>query len=114
MEEVSINEGLIDTALYIGYALLAIGVIAMIVLPLINALNNPKALVRSVVGVGIVAVIYGVGYALADGTITPSIANEGVNESTSRMVGGAIMAMWIFLALAVLAAVYSEVSKIFR
>ena len=40
----------VNTGIYIGYVLVGLAVLAVIVLPLINALGNPKTLIKSVIG----------------------------------------------------------------
>lgn len=111
MEE---SSSFFDIILYIGYFLVAIAIIAAIVLPLIKSFSNPKSLLA--VGGGIIAlgVIFLIGWALADNEVMPYFTPYGLDADGGKLIGGAIITMYILLGLALLSIVVTEVSKIFR
>ena len=102
---------MLDVGLYILYALLFIAVAAAIIFPLINSLSNPRALIRSGIGVGIILVLFGVSYAMSDSELTRSAIAAGLSESSVKLIGAGLIMFYIVLVLAILALIYSEISK---
>ncbi len=87
-------------------ALLALG------LPLIKALSEPKVLLKSLLGVAVIAVIFLIGWALAGDEVTAKYASKGIATATSsKLVGGALSTMYILFVVAVIGIVYSEFNK---
>jgi uncharacterized membrane protein len=107
MEQIFVNVGII-----LAYVLIVIGVVAAIVFPLINAISEPKLLVKAGIGVVAILVVFGLGYALSDGTLTAKIIQSGVEtEGLSRMIGGALKMVYLLMGVAILGIVYTEFSK---
>jgi len=102
---------MLDIGLYILYALLFIAVAAAIIFPLINSLSNPRALIRSGIGIGIILVLFGISYAMSDSELTRSAIAAGLSESSVKLIGAGLMMLYIVFVLAILALIYSEVSK---
>ena len=64
-------EGFIASyGLYLAYILTIVGVVLAIVLPLIKSLDEPKQLIGTAIGVGILIVIYGIGYMISGSEVT--------------------------------------------
>ncbi|MEL7146235.1 MAG: hypothetical protein AAFO69_07690 [Bacteroidota bacterium] len=102
-------ERFVDIALYSGYALTIICTVLAIVLPLLNAVGNPKSLIKPVAGLALLAVVILIGWAMADNAVY-----EKANASVSQWVGGMIIAMYVLIFVAVIGILYSEVSKAFK
>jgi hypothetical protein len=102
---------LLDIGLYAFYVFLAVAVIAAIVFPIINAIKTPAALLRSLVGVGALLVLFGISYALSSGDVG---AGSTVTSGESKLIGAGLIMFYISLLLAILAVVYSEVTKAFK
>lgn len=105
---------MLDLGLYILYVLLIIAVAAAVIFPIINAIREPKALVRAAIGIGIVIVLFGLSYAMADSTVTLKAAALGTTEATSKLIGAGLNMFFIVLILAAAALIYSEISKAFK
>ena len=105
---------MIDTMLYLGYALLIGCVIAVVVLPLISSLGNPQSLVRGGIGVGFLVVVFFIGYAISGNEVTPLFASKGVDAGVSKLVGGALIMFYVLAVLAIAGIVYSEISKMLK
>lgn len=106
-------EGFVDFALRFTYVLMIVGTLAAIFMPLIQAImNDPKSLVKVLIGVGFILVIYGIGYALAGSEVTPKYTEFDVDASRSKMVGGLIYSMYLLMFLAIGGILYTEVSKV--
>jgi hypothetical protein len=105
---------MLDVGLYLLYALLFIAVAAAIIFPLINSLSNPAGLIRGGIGIGIIVVLFGISYAMSDSELTRSAIAAGLSESSVKLIGAGLMMLYIVFVLAVLALIYSELSKAFK
>lgn len=104
----------IDILLYVGYGLIFLAVGSAIIFPLIQGLQNPKGLVKSLIGVGALIVLFIVGYALSSSAVTTSWEAKGITEGTSKLVGAGLIMFYIVLIVAALGLIYSEISKAFK
>jgi hypothetical protein len=106
------ESALLDIFLYIGYFLVIFAVAAAIILPLIKSLDHPQSLIKVGGGVVLLLVIFGISYALSDGGL---IARDtDITEQGSKLIGGALIMMYILLFLAIIGIAVTEVSKFFR
>ncbi|MBY0432594.1 MAG: hypothetical protein K2U26_00625, partial [Cyclobacteriaceae bacterium] len=78
---------MIDLGLYVSYFLLIIALAACILLPLLGSIQNPKALVKSLMGVGGLLVLFGIGYVMSGSEVTAKYTALGVGEGGSKMIG---------------------------
>lgn len=104
-------DNLIDISLYVSYGLLIIAAIAAILLPFINSLSNPKSLIKSGIGIAVIVVLFVIGWAIADSGITAKYTTLGVDSSTSRFVGGALITMYILMIMAIIGIIITELNK---
>ncbi|WP_224996366.1 hypothetical protein [Cesiribacter sp. SM1] len=103
---------LLDIFLYLGYFLVIIAVAAAIILPLIKSLDHPQSLIKVAGGFILLLVIFGISYALSSGDLAARYPD--LTEQGSKLVGGALITMYILIVLAVLGIAVTEVSKYFR
>lgn len=107
MEQIVVNTGII-----IAYVLIVLGVVLAVVFPLVNAITQPKTLLKTSLGVVGVAVIFGIAFLLSDGALTPKFIQYGVEtENLSQAIGGAIKMVYLLMGLAAVGIVYTEFSK---
>jgi len=110
MEQIIVNIGII-----VAYILIVIGVVTAVVFPLINAMSEPKTLVKSGIGVAAILVVFGIGYALSDSALTAKFIQSGVEtEGLSKMIGGALTMVYLLMGVAIIGIVYTEFSKAFK
>jgi hypothetical protein len=110
MEQIIVNVGII-----IAYILIVIGVVSAIVFPLINAISEPKTLVKSGIGVVGILIIFGLGYAISDSGLTTKFIQSGVEtEGLSKMIGGALTMVYLLMGVAIVGIIYTEFSKAFK
>lgn len=102
---------MIDAGLYIAYVLFIIAAASAIILPMVNAVKTPGALVKSLVGVGVLVVLFGISYALSGSNVSSDHAAMGITENQSKMIGAGLTMLYLSLGLAVVALIYSEISK---
>jgi hypothetical protein len=98
-----------------GKILIVLGVAAAIIFPIIFIVMNPKNAIKIVIVlVGLLA-LAGLSYVFASGSIEGAVYEKfEVTASSSRMVGGALILTYVLAGLAVLAIVYSSISKMFK
>ena len=104
----------IDILLYVGYGLIFLAVSTAIIFPLIQGLQNPKGLVRSLIGVAALVVVFFVCYSLSSSVVKTNWAAKGISEGVSQLVGAGLMTFYVVLITAALGLIYSEISKAFK
>lgn len=105
---------LLDISLYVMYGLIVIAALGAIAFALINIVSKPGGLVRAAIGIGALVGLFFISYALSSGEVTAIERARGVTEGTSRLVGAALVMFYIAFVLAILALIYSEITKAFR
>ncbi|NJN42581.1 MAG: hypothetical protein HC811_10495 [Flammeovirgaceae bacterium] len=100
-----------DIGLYIAYAMFSAALLGAIVWPLINSLKQPKTLVKSGLGVAVLVVLFLISYALSGSEVTAKYAAQGINETSSQIVGAGLTLFYLIFALAILGIIYSEINK---
>lgn len=108
------ESGLINIGLMVTYALIGIAVISVVVLPLIKAIDNPKTLVGTAIGLGVLLVVFGISYAISGDEVLPRYVTQNVGPGISKFVGGLLTTMYLFLGAAVVGIVFTEISKAFK
>ncbi len=102
---------MIDFGLYATYVLLGVAVAAAIIFPIINSLSNPRSLMRAGAAIVGILVLFGIGYAMSDSKISNAAIAAGLDESGVKLIGAGLIMFYIVFAIAVLALIYSEISK---
>ena len=108
------ESGLINIALIVTYVLIGIAVVAVVVLPLIKAIDNPKTLVGTAIGLGVLVVLFGLSYAISGDEVLPRYVSQGVGAGISKFVGGLLTTMYLLFGAAIIGILYTEVSKAFK
>ena len=108
------ESGLRNLGLMITYALIGIAVISVIVLPLIKAIDNPKTLVGTAIGLGVLLVLFGISYAISGNEVLPRYISQNVGPGISKFVGGLLTTMYLLFGVAIVGIVYTEISKAFK
>jgi hypothetical protein len=110
MEQIVVNVGLI-----VAYILVGLGVVMAVVFPLINAISQPKLLIKAGLGLLGVIVIFGIGYALSDPSTSTRFIQYGVDTPTlSQSIGGALRMVYLLMGIAIIGIVVTEFSKAFK
>jgi len=102
---------MLDLGFYIFYVLLAIAIASAVIFPLINSFKAPGTLIATGIGVAVMLVLFGVSYGLSDSTLSRNAISFGLSESGVKMIGAGLIMFYIVLVLAILALIYSEISK---
>lgn len=106
---------IIDIGIRFTYVLLVAAALAAIFMPLVQAImEDPKSLLKSAIGIGILVVIYFIGYAIASDEVNAKYVEFNVDSSISKMVGGILISMYILMFAAVVGILYSEFKNIIK
>lgn len=105
----------IDIALYLSYGLTILAAIAAIVFPIVNSIGEPKTLIKSGIGLGVLIVIFGISWGLSGSDFSAVQASEyGMDAGLSKFVGGLLTMMYLLTGIAIIGIVYTEFSKIIK
>lgn len=102
---------MIDIGLFITYGLLILALTAAVVIPTISAVKSPKELGKSMMGLGVLAVIFLISYVLSGSEVTAKYTALGVNESSSKFIGAGLTMFYIILFVSIIGIVASEINK---
>jgi hypothetical protein len=104
--------GTIGESLLIGwcYLLFGIAVIVAIIFPIVGMIKNFKSAKYSLIGVGALVVIYLIGLAISTDE-SYSIGDRVVEGSASKYSEAGLITFYTMIILAVVAIVYTEISK---
>lgn len=105
--------GAVGSFIGLSYVLLILAIVAAIGGAVFQAALNPDKIKGSLIGLGVMVVVLGLSYVLADGTVEPYYAS-GITETTSKLSGAGLYAFYILFLLSVLSIVYSSVSRFFK
>lgn len=105
-----------DIFLYAGYLLVIVGLVLAIIMPLIQSIDDPKSLLKTVVGVVVIGALFGIAYSMADSEVAAKYTAEPYNISTTgaKLVGGTLITVYALSALALLGIVITEITKIVK
>ena len=101
---------MIDIGFYTFYALLVIAVASAVIFPIVQAIGSPRSLVKSAISIGVIAVLFGVAYAVSGSDVSLKAMAFGIDESSSKLIGAGLIMFYIVLILAVIAIIYSEIN----
>ena len=93
----------------LAYIALAIAAIAAIVFPVMFMFQDLKKAKWAFIGIGAMAVIFLICYALSSGE-----ASERISEGQSRIVEASLFTFYIMLFVAIASVLYSTVSSYFK
>ncbi|MCC8062343.1 MAG: hypothetical protein LIO68_03760 [Rikenellaceae bacterium] len=98
-----------------SFAMVILTIVLTIVMPLVAVFQNPKSAVRSLIGLGVIVVVFLVSYALAtDDPITLASGNVIDNSFELKFSDTALYATYIAFAGVILSILYGELYKVFK
>lgn len=106
---------MVDTILNWTYFMLVLAGVSAVALPMMNILKNPKAMLRSLIGFGVVAVVVLVCYLMADTTPVVTVAKDVFDNPVALLLSDTgLYATYFAFAVAVVAIVGGELFKVFK
>lgn len=110
MENFVVNTGIVLT-----YILLGICVAAMLIFALIKIAKNFESSRNSIIGLGILLVIFFISYFSYSGDDWVTYkASLDVTQNVSKLVSASMTTFGILAAISILAIVYAELNKLFK
>ncbi|AKP52575.1 hypothetical protein [Cyclobacterium amurskyense] len=105
-----------DIFLYAGYLMIVIGAILAILMPLINSLGDPKSLLKTLIGVVVIGVLFGIAYSSASGDVAAKYMADPFNITPqgAKMVGGVLLTVYALFLLAIVGIVITEINKLIK
>ncbi len=102
-----------DILLYGSYLLVAVGIVAAILMPLINSLDNPKSLLKSAIGIVGIVVLFFIAYSISSNEVLPKFQASPFNltPAGSQLVGGMLITTYVLAIFALGSIVLTEVTK---
>ena len=102
-----------DILLYGSYLLIAIGAFVSIVMPLIKSLDNPKSLLKTVVGIVGILVLFFIAYSISSNEVLPKFEADPFNLTPegSQLVGGMLITTYVLAVVALVGIVFTELNK---
>lgn len=102
-----------DIMLYVSYALVILGAVVSIVLPLIKSLDNPKSLIKTGLGVVAILVLFFICYSISSNEVLPKFEGEPFNltPAMSQLVGGLMITTYVLTIVALVGIVLTELNK---
>ena len=108
------SDSLINIGLILGYILLGLAAVTVILFSVFQLIVNFKKAKGALIGIVALLVVFFIGFSMATSELYLNVAIPVANATISRIIGGAINATFLLIALAFLASIYTEVSKLFR
>jgi hypothetical protein len=98
-----------------GYFLLVAGVITAIASPIYSYIQSPKNAVKLLISFGIIAFVAIISYSLAGNSFSEiKLEQMKITAHTSKLVGMGLLFTYITAGFAILAVIYSSVSKLLK
>lgn len=102
-----------DIMLYVSYALVGIGAVVSILMPLFKSLDNPKSLLKTGLGVVAILVLFFVCYSISGNEVLPKFESDPFNltPAMSQMVGGLMITTYVLTIVALAGILVTEFNK---
>ena len=98
-----------------GYILLGVTILFTLIAAVSNMLLNPKGSLKILLILAIMVVVAIVSYFLSTNEFTEAqLAEMDITETTSKLVGAGLFFTYFLAAVAILAIIYSAVSRMFK
>ena len=96
--------------------MIVIGAILAILMPLINSLGDPKSLLKTLIGVVVIGVLFGIAYSSASGDVAAKYMADPFNITPqgAKMVGGVLLTVYALFLLAIVGIVITEINKLIK
>lgn len=108
------ESALINTGLIITYILLLIAILASLIFPFIQTLGNIKAAKGAFIGIGLILVVFLLSYLVSPADTGAFYDRFGISPKLSKLIGGGLVATYLFFIAAAASIVYASAMKFFR
>ncbi len=105
------NEAIIDTGIIVTYVLLGLAALSAVLFSIYHLIMQFKKAKGALIGFAVLIIVLLIGYSMATNEVYEGFA---VSPNASQWIGGGINATMILIGLGIVAAIYTEVSKLVR
>lgn len=106
---------MVDVILNWTYIVLGLAIVLALIMPIYNMVKNPKGMVRSMIGMGIVVAVLLICYLMADDTPLVTAAKETFDNPVSLLLSDTgLYATYFAFAVAIITIVGGEILKVFK
>lgn len=117
-EEQQNQSDIFNTGLWLAIILGGITAVVALGFGLLQLVTNPKGSIKVLLGLAVLAVIFGIFYATAEvettGSIVKASADFGVDDTTSKMITAAIRTAGTLTIVSVVAFILAELYNAFK
>jgi hypothetical protein len=115
----SLQDNILTPTIWITAAALLLSLFLALVFPIIHMIQNPGNIVRTLIMLGIAALIGIISWSLASGKIEGDVLNKffmegAITESGVKRVSAALIATYFLAGITILATLYSAISSILK
>lgn len=107
-----------DMGIWLTLALFVICTVAAVLFAIYQMVTNPKAALKGIVALVVIAVIFGVLYSMSaaetTGPVAEAVEEFGLTENQSKMVSAGIKSTLLLGGVAVAAFIISEIRNLFK
>ncbi|MDQ3191981.1 MAG: hypothetical protein M3Q58_10340 [Bacteroidota bacterium] len=96
------------------YSLAIAAAAAAVIFPVFALIGDPKGAKAVLIGLGLLIAVTGISYGVAGNEVIPEYVKYGTTEVSSKLVSTGLILFYLLAGGAVVAAVYAEVSKMFK
>jgi len=112
------QDTVVQPLMYMAYVALFVTVAAVLLFTIINLIKKPALLKKTLINVGLFAVVVVIGYVLSSGTdldLKPFVSKGlDVTEATSKYVGMGLITFYLLTAIAIVSMIYTGVKNLFN
>ena len=93
--------------------LFVLAALSAVVFPIVGMVKDFKKAINSMVGVGVLIIIFGIGYSMSNEEVY-SIGDRVVEGAVSKLSEAGLYTFYVMILLAVGTIIYTEISKAFK
>ncbi len=108
------GNAVVDVMLWISYIMIIVAAVAAVVMSFLKTTGDKSGLVKSGIMLGVILVLFIIGYVLSGSEVTAVYQNFGVTEGRSKFIGGMLITTYLMIAIAVVGFVYSRIKDLFN
>ncbi len=105
---------LINLGFIVTYILLMVAILASLVFPIIQTFGNLKAAKGAFIGIGAILAIFLISYLVSPADTGTFYTKFGISPTLSKVIGGGLVATYVFFIGAAGSILYASIMKIFR
>ncbi len=111
----NVTDGIINLGFYTSYVALILCIFFAIIFPVVYIISNPKQGLRALIVLAGLGILLLISWMVAKNNYTDvQLEVKEITENTSRWVGTGLIFTYILGGLAILATIYSGLSKMFK